>query len=140
MASKNSIIGPITLLIQFVIVITLISLAFLPPYAFAFTYEGELDPREFAKWDIVNIGEVKSMMVTITIQNPDKEAEIQRIQMTVQINPSGDGTLLSYRYFKEGEIYKYEATANKKGYKQYKHTEKERRSCMKCHPEIAEKI
>lgn len=140
MASKNSIIGPIALLIQFVIVTILISLAFLSPYAFAFTYEGELDPREFTKWDIVDIGEVKSMIVAITIQNPDTNAKIQRVQLTAYIDSDGNGILLSYRYFKEGNIYEYEATANKKGYKQYKHTEKERRSCMKCHPEIAEKI
>jgi len=140
MASKNLIIGPIALLIQFAIVTILISLASLSPHVFAFTYEGELDPREFTKWDIVNIGEVKSMMVAITIQNPDKEAEIQRVQLSVRINPSGDGTLFYYRYFKRGEIYEYEANANKTGYKQYKHTKEERRSCLKCHPEIAEKI
>ena len=97
--------------------------------AWAFTWEGELDPNEFVKWQIIETKMFNSLTMIATAQNPDKGAEVQRIQMFIYIN----GTLLSYRYFKEGEIYEYELNLDKDMYERRKHTEKYRQSCMQCH-------
>jgi len=97
--------------------------------AWAFTWEGELDPNEFVKWQIIEAKMASPLTMIATAQNPDKEAEVQRIQMIIYIN----GTLLSYRYFKGDEIYEYELNLDKDMYERRKHTEKPRQSCMQCH-------
>ncbi len=97
--------------------------------AWAFTWEGELDPNEFVKWQIIETKMFNSLTMIATAQNPDKGAKVQRIQMFIYIN----GTLLSYRYFKEGEIYEYELNLDKDMYERRKHTENYRKSCMQCH-------
>jgi hypothetical protein len=97
--------------------------------AWAFSWEGELDPNEFVKWQIIGAKMVSPLTMIATAQNPDKEAEIQRIQMILYI----DGTLLSYRYFKGGEIYDYELNIDKSMYERHEYTEKDHRSCMQCH-------
>lgn len=101
--------------------------------AWAFTYEGELDPNEFTKWEFVDVKLVSALVATITIQNPDKSANIQRVQMSVYINSDGSGSLFGYRYFKQGEIYEYEISIDKKRYERRKYTGKEWRACLKCH-------
>jgi hypothetical protein len=97
--------------------------------AWAFTWEGELDPNEFVKWQIIETKMFNSLTMIATAQNPDKGAKVQRIQMFIYIN----GTLLSYRYFKGGEIYEYELNLDKDMYERRKHTEKYRQSCKQCH-------
>ena len=121
------------------IVTTLLTL--IPGAAQGLTWEGELDPTKFPKWDIIETRMINSTTMLATAQNPDKNAKIQRIQMTFHINLNGqEGILVSYRYFKNGEIYNYEANADMNGYERRRYTDKERRGCMTCHPEIGEKI
>lgn len=97
--------------------------------AWAFTYEGKLDPNEFTKWKLVEVRMVSSQMAVATAQNPDTSADIQRVQMLLHIN----GTLFLYQYFKNGEIYAYELNIKRDIYQRRKHTDKERRACLKCH-------
>jgi len=97
--------------------------------AWAFTWEGELDPNEFDKWQIIGAEIVNPLTMIATAQNPDMRAEIQRIQMFIYI----DGTLISYRYFKDGEIYDYVFNSDKYMYERHQHTEKDRQSCIQCH-------
>ena len=97
--------------------------------AWAFGWEGELDPNEFGKWQIIGAEMVNPLTMIVTAQNPDKEAEIQRIQMFIYI----DGTIISYRYFKEAEIYDYVFNIDKNIYERNEYTEKDRQSCMQCH-------
>ena len=97
--------------------------------AMAFTYEGEMDPDEFTMWELVQSDMISFIKMVAIVQNPDREADVQRIQMFMYIN----GTLLSYRYFKGGEAYNYELNIDKDRYERRRYTDKERRACMKCH-------
>ncbi len=97
--------------------------------AWGFSWEGELDPNELDNWQITAPTMVDPLRMIATAQNPDKEAEIQRIQMVLYI----DGTLISYRYFKEGEIYDYVLNVDTDTYERQDYTETDRQSCMQCH-------
>ena len=140
MASKNLIPGSVPTIIQFLIVATILILVLLTSsfagYVFAFTWEGELNPDEFDNWKFAEVTILSSTKVRVTIQNPDSKATVQRIQITIHI----DRTLLSYRYFKRGEIYKYVLNTKKDRYERRRYSVKKRRACMQCHPEIGEKI
>ena len=97
--------------------------------AWAFSWEGELDPNDLDKWEIIGATMLNPLTMIATAQNPDKEVEIQRIQMFIYI----DGTLISYRYFKGGEIYEYVFNTDKDMYERNEYTEKHRQSCIQCH-------
>ena len=101
-----------------------------------FTWEGEFDPNIFTKWEVAEAKMINPGIIMAIVQNPDKKAEVQKIQMTIHT----DGTLLSYRYFKRSEIYEYKINIDNNKYKRMKYTEKKRLSCIICHPEVGEKI
>ena len=102
---------------------------FIVKTGWAFTYEGELDPGVFTKWEFVDVTILSSMKAMVVVQNPDREATVQRVQMTISVNR----TLLSYRYFKKGNIYNYKLNVKKDRYERRKYTDRERQACMRCH-------
>lgn len=102
----------------------------------AFTWEGEFNPNDFTKWEIVETDMVSSTMIMVAVQNPSGNAEVRRIRMFIR----KDGTLLSYDYFKKGEIYDYRLNVERDRYERYRYTKKEYLECMQCHSEIKEFI
>lgn len=101
---------------------------FIIEMGWAFTYEGELDPNVFTTWKAVEVEMIGFQKAVAIVQNPDSNADVQRIQMIIHIN----GTLLSYKYFKNGEIYSYKINIEMDRYERRKYTDRERRACMKC--------
>lgn len=97
-----------------------------------FTWEGELDPNEFVEWprDAGSYRMINPVIGKVTVENPDKNSPIQRIQILIYLPAE---KLIAYRYFKEGKIYIYELDCNKNKYVRRHLTTEEKQGCMKCH-------
>jgi len=97
--------------------------------AWAFSWEGELDPNEFDKWKLVSIHSNSDGLLWIFIRNPDQTSPIDIVAMETDLN----FTLLKYRYFKHGEPCSYVFDREKDKYIRHYFTDKEKKSCIKCH-------
>lgn len=97
--------------------------------AWAFTWEGELDPNAFDNWKLLSIHPNSDGLLWIFIRNPDKTSPIDIVAMETDVN----FTLLKYRYFKYGEPYGYVFDREKDKYVRHYFTDKEKGSCIKCH-------
>ena len=99
--------------------------------AWAFEWEGELDPNEFDKWTVISVQPTPQGLVWMFAKNPDEASAIDVVAMAVDSN----FTLLSYRYFKHGEPHSYFFNVKEGKYVRYQFTEEQRKSCMNCHSE-----
>ena len=97
--------------------------------AWAFDWEGELDPNEFDKWKVISVQPTPQGLVWMFVKNPDQAAPGDIVAMAVDPN----FTLLSYRYFKHGEPHSYVFDVEQGKYLRHHFTEEQRKSCMKCH-------
>jgi len=100
---------------------------------FGYTYEGELDPGEFRDWPIINQKMVSSLTIKVLIQNPDPQAEVQKVEIYVFTSTN---KIMAYRYFKDNEVYLYKLDIDIDRYKRKHLSEEETRKCMKCHKQI----
>ena len=99
-----------------------------PPPEFA--WDGELNPNTFDNWEILSIQHTTNPSITFNIiSNPDKTSSIKKVVLDIVVF---DGTLLGYRYFKDGQPYLYFFDGESK-YIQHKLTLEERKGCMECH-------
>lgn len=94
----------------------------------AFTWEGELNPDEFDKWEVINVMPSGLGQVIVIIQNPDDNSNIQKVSIFLYFE-----ILRGYRYFKDGQPYSYIFDSENAKYVEYKFTQEERRACMECH-------
>ena len=97
--------------------------------AWAFTWEGELDPNDFDKWKLISVQPSPQGIFWMLVENLDKDSPIGIVAMGV----AGDSTLIGYRYFKYGEPYSYVFDSNEEKYVRQRFTDEERRSCVRCH-------
>ena len=97
--------------------------------AWAFSWEGELDPNEFDKWKVVSAQPTPQGFLWMFVKNPDEESPIDIVAMAVDAN----STLIAYRYFKYSEPHSYIFDINEDKYVRHHFTDEQRRSCMKCH-------
>jgi hypothetical protein len=97
--------------------------------AWAFSWEGELDPNEFDNWKLLSVRPSPQGLFWIFVKNPDQESPIDIVAMVIDLN----STLLGYRYFKYGEPHSYIFDSNEGKYVRRHFTNEQRRSCMKCH-------
>jgi len=67
--------------------------------AYAYTYESEIDPAAFEKWQVV-AAEPGPLGVAVTFRNPDPRGEIGAAVCLIR----SDGTLLAYCYLKDGKL------------------------------------
>jgi len=95
----------------------------------AFTWEGELDPNEFDKWELVSVIPSQNGLSWITVKNPNPEHAIDTVALLADLNSN----LLGYRYFKGGEPYGYLFDTEQEKYVRYEYTPEERKGCMGCH-------
>ena len=93
-----------------------------------FTWEGELNPNHFDDWPIIRITPASPFEVVQISQNPDETSTIKLVAMYMLF----DGSLIAYRYFKDGQPYSYVFDGESK-YVEYKFTDEERKGCMECH-------
>ena len=99
----------------------------------AFTWEGELDPNEFNKWEIISTTPSNPNLMLIIIQNPDVTNPIQKVAMLLDYSSN----LLAYRYFKNGEPFGYFFDEPQLKYIRYEFTPEQKRQCMECHKDQA---
>lgn len=97
--------------------------------AWAFSWDGELDPNEFDKWKLLSVQPGPQGFLWMYVKNPNQASAIDIVAMAVSLN----STLLSYRYFKHGDPYSYIFDSNEGKYVQQHFTDEQRQSCMKCH-------
>lgn len=116
------------------LLIIIMAIVLVTSQAFAFTWEGELDPNDFDKWEVLDVQPTPRGLVWMYVKNPDKESPIDVVAMAV--NPK-DATLLGYRYFKYGIPHSFELNPDLDKYVAKALTDKEKNSCMKCHKEQA---
>ena len=99
-------------------------------FAHPFTFEGNLNPDEFAEWPRVSQGMIPPVIGRIIVQNPDASSPIQKIQLLIFVPAD---TLITYQYFRNGEIFRYELDIKADRYVRKHLTGEEKIGCMKCH-------
>lgn len=113
-------------------VLSLLSLIFL--LTVAMTWEGELDPTKFSTWNPLTISQPNDDgVVSAMAGNPDKKSSIKRAKLRIL-----QGQLLSYEYFKNGDVFMYYRHTDrrfKEGYfKRRSYKVKDLRAdCLMCH-------
>jgi len=99
----------------------------------AFIWEGELDPNEFEKWEVISATPSGSNLMLIIIHNPDSASPIHKVAMLVDYSSN----LLAYRYFKDGEPFGYFFDTAQEKYVRHEYTSEEKKGCMGCHKDQA---
>jgi hypothetical protein len=97
--------------------------------AWAFTWEGELDPNGFDKWKLLSINPNTDGSLWVFVENSDQASPIDIVAMETDLN----FTLLRYRYFKHGEPYSYVFDREKDKYIRHHFTDEQKKTCVKCH-------
>lgn len=97
--------------------------------AWAFTWEGELNPSEFDNWKLISVQPTPQGFFWVFIENPDQTSEIDVVVMEVDLN----SMLRSYRYFKYSEPHIYLFDNNQQKYVRHYFTNEQKKSCMQCH-------
>jgi len=70
--------------------------------SFAYTYDSEINPEEFIKWEVIDKVRTSPFGGIATLKNPDPNARIKEAQ--IEIFNKG---LISYEYVIDGKTYKY---------------------------------
>ena len=97
--------------------------------AWAFTWEGELNPNEFDNWKLVSVQPTPQGYFWVFIENPDQTSAIDVVVMEVDLN----SMLRSYRYFKYGEPHIYIFDNDQQKYVRHYFTNEQKKSCIQCH-------
>ena len=79
--------------------------------AFAWTFDSEIDPREFLNWERTNTTQTSPYGGIVTLRNPDHNAKIKEAMVSIWKN-----NLISYWYIIDGKTYKYEFNDVTKNY------------------------
>ena len=95
----------------------------------SFTYDGELDPNNFDKWEEISRHITPQGRFWVFIKNPDETSSIKTVVMLVTFQ----GNLIGYRYFKYGRPYQFTLNTIQDKYVQYHFTKKQIQGCMRCH-------
>jgi len=94
----------------------------------SFDWEGELDPNEFDKWEVIS-KHITPQGIWIFVKNPDETSSIKTVVMLVNFQ----GTIVGYKYFKYGRPYQFILDTIQNKYVQYHLTKEQVQGCMKCH-------
>lgn len=97
--------------------------------AWAFTWEGELDPNEFDKWELVSVIPNPQGFSWVIIKNPDQSSQIDVVAMLVD----SSSNVLGYRYFKDSEPYGYFFDIAQQKYVRHEYTLEQKKTCIQCH-------
>jgi len=120
--------------LAFAIVFALAVILILSGRSYPFTFEGELNPDELDKGEIVEgsqavvnpfLGIAKMMLL-----NPDKNAEIRRVRISVHLPTN---TILNYDYFRDGYVFDYYYELDRDHYFRKHYTWAELTVCRACH-------
>ena len=97
--------------------------------AWAFTWDGELDPNEFDNWELISVIPNPGGISWVLIKNPDNSASIGTVALLVDLNSN----LIGYRYFKNGEPLGYFFNMDQEKYVRHNYTSDQRKACIRCH-------
>jgi len=103
-----------------------------PPEPAPLNYEGDLNPESFNDWLLIDgtTAILSPFLYSGTIQNPDKDASIERVKIILTFP---DSTLLQYEYFQGGEIFAYRLDNEQNRYVRHVYTDELIKACMACH-------
>jgi len=101
--------------------------------AWAFSWEGELDPSEFSNWELLSVRPTPQGLFWMFVKNPEQGSPIDVVAMAVDL----EATLVGYRYFKYGEPHSYAFDPNEGKYIRRHFTDQDKKSCVECHSEKA---
>jgi len=121
------------ILITIITIISALILIFSFRAAQSFTFEGDLDPNVFIQWPRISQGMATPVIGIVVVQNPDSSSPIKKVEMSIYALLD---QLIAYRYFKDGESYRYELDVKADRYIRKKYTEEEKKGCMECHKEL----
>jgi hypothetical protein len=96
----------------------------------ALSWEGELNPTEFNKWEGVKIVYENTWYVHIIAKNRDETSRISLVNLTYR---KEGGKLMEYSYFKEGEVYIFKYHEDTDSYKRAPLLKWEKERCLNCH-------
>jgi len=71
--------------------------------SFAYTYDGEINPSEFTKWNKVSTIQTGPFGGVVVLENPDPNAKIKEVALSIYKDD-----LIEYWYTIDGKVYKYE--------------------------------
>ena len=71
--------------------------------SFAYTYDSEINPEEFVKWEVTDRDRTSPFGGIATVKNPDPNAKVKEAHLEIW----QDG-LISYWYDIDGKTYRYE--------------------------------
>ena len=69
----------------------------------AYTYDSEIDPAVFNKWEVVVPMQTSDYGGLIIVKNPDPDAKIKEVVIKLL-----NGNVVSYAYSIDGKIYAYQ--------------------------------
>jgi len=73
--------------------------------AFAYTFDGEIDPIVFGGWEVMSVVQLSPSEITVVVKSSDGESQILRVIVKVE-----NGGIMGYGYTIDGH------TANSKTY------------------------
>jgi len=79
--------------------------------AFAWTFDSEINPREFLNWERVSAVQTGPRSGTVTLRNPDPDAKIKEASISIW-----EDNLISYWYVINDKTYKYKYNDVTKNY------------------------
>ena len=100
------------------------------------SWEGELNPTEFDKWEIIKILHQDSWFVYVLAKNRD---ELSPIRLASFAYRKADKQLVEYAYFKLGELYSFKWHEDTDEYKRTKMQKWEIKRCFNCHQDELKK-
>lgn len=111
------------------LLIIIVALVLATGQAFAFTWEGELDPNDFNDWEVISVQPTPQGPLWMFLKNPDETSPIDIVAIAVDRYAE----LLMYRYFKYGIPHVFIFDSAQEKYVEKPLTEKDKGGCMKCH-------
>jgi len=109
------------------IIITVVAMVY--ALSHAFTWEGELDPNEFDKWELTTVMPNPGGISWVIVKNPDPTHPIEMAALLIDVSSN----LLGYRYFKGGEPFGYFFDMDQEKYVRFEYTGQQKQGCMQCH-------
>ena len=94
------------------------------------TWEGDLNPTEFDKWELVQITKEDSQSVHYIAKNPDENSPIHFISL---VFGKEENHVLEYYYFKDGEPHSFIYYDELDKYKERIMPRWRKKRCFKCH-------
>jgi hypothetical protein len=117
----------------------IILLLSLSVFILGFTWQGEINPNDFVKWEVTGVTNIpveKELdgfiyiipLLMVIHNNPEKNSDIKNIKAFYV-----ERTLISYHYFKNEEPFEFVFNIDKNLYEKTNLTQGNKNECINCH-------